>query len=274
MKWFIILFFIINCPRTGLALFSFRNACIANLKRIGATRVMKICSAIFALMLLAVPQSACADTNPRIACVGNLKEIDGAVYRWATENHIHETNSYSLSDGTIVKNLPRGVMPVCPAGGTYQPGKTLADWPRCTFHGSVEDMRQEFVEASRRQVRIQCAMGTVSIVMALFILRRLKRLQNDGLIAVPVCQLVTPSLMLVLGILAYQLPQYSLKPTYGIVGEIKYVSTAVFALVGFVTAIKAMRGARKSHVAVLGVLSVICLFLLLPAVGYSLRFFR
>jgi hypothetical protein len=34
MKWFIILFFIINCPRTGLALSSSKNACIANLKQI------------------------------------------------------------------------------------------------------------------------------------------------------------------------------------------------------------------------------------------------
>ncbi len=34
MKWFIILFFIINLPRTGLALSSSKNACIANLKQI------------------------------------------------------------------------------------------------------------------------------------------------------------------------------------------------------------------------------------------------
>ncbi len=240
-----------------------------------ARRIAKrVYSAIFALLLLAVNQSVRADTNPRIACMGNLKEIDGAVYRWATENHIHDTNSYSLNEAAIAKYFYQGVMPVCAAGGTYQPGKTVAHWPRCTFHGSVEDMRQEFVESSRRQVRIQCAMGAVSVVVALLMLRRLKRLQNDGLIAVPVCQFVTPCLMLALGILAYQLPQYSLKPTYGIVGEIEYVSTAVFALVGFVTAIKAIRGARKLHVAALGLLGMICFLLLLHIAGSSLRFFR
>src|SRR5579871_5747095 len=68
-----------------------------------------------------------------IACIANLKQIDGAVQEWALENKKVSTDSYSLTDPNILRYLKGSVLPICHQGGVYSAGKTVADVPKCSM---------------------------------------------------------------------------------------------------------------------------------------------
>ena len=73
--------------------------------------------------------------SARTACIANLKQIDGAVQQWALESKLTATDTYSLSDTTVLAYLKGSVLPVCPEGGRYLPGINVAASPRCTIGG-------------------------------------------------------------------------------------------------------------------------------------------
>jgi hypothetical protein len=68
------------------------------------------------------------------SCIANLKQIDGAASQWALENKKTSTDTYLLS-GDVLDYLKGSVLPSCPAGGFYSPGKTISDPPRCSVPG-------------------------------------------------------------------------------------------------------------------------------------------
>jgi len=70
---------------------------------------------------------------PRNACIANLKQIDGAVQQWALENK-KNSNAAPVMSG-VVQYLKGSVMPVCPLGGIYRPGRTVSDPPTCSVRG-------------------------------------------------------------------------------------------------------------------------------------------
>lgn len=74
--------------------------------------------------------------SPRGWCIGNLKQIDGAIQQWAYENKKEATDVPDLAGAASY--LKGGVLPVCPQGGSYRAGATVKDVPTCslaTTHG-------------------------------------------------------------------------------------------------------------------------------------------
>ena len=71
----------------------------------------------------------------RASCIANLKQIDGAVQQWALENKKTATDTYSLSDSTLLAYMKGSALPVCPDRGRYLPGTSVADSPRCSIGG-------------------------------------------------------------------------------------------------------------------------------------------
>lgn len=73
------------------------------------------------------------ERKTRGACIANLQQLDGAVQGWALENKKSSTDTHVFAD--YADYLKGSVIPICPRGGTYTPGKTVADIPRCSIPG-------------------------------------------------------------------------------------------------------------------------------------------
>ncbi len=73
------------------------------------------------------------NTRSRNPCIANLKQIDGAVQQWALENKQTATDTYSLSDPTLLAYIKGSALPECPQGGRYLPGTNVGSNPRCSL---------------------------------------------------------------------------------------------------------------------------------------------
>lgn len=73
--------------------------------------------------------------TPKDQCIYNLKMIDGAAQQWALENKKVSTDTYSLTDTDYLSYHRDSVLPVCPLGGRYSPGKDISGIPRCSVPG-------------------------------------------------------------------------------------------------------------------------------------------
>ena len=71
----------------------------------------------------------------QLECIANLKQIDGALQGWALENGKTLTDTYSLTDVTILAYLKGSVLPLCPLNGTYTRATNFADEPKCSIPG-------------------------------------------------------------------------------------------------------------------------------------------
>jgi hypothetical protein len=80
-------------------------------------------------------------SHPINGCTFNLRQMEGAAQQWALEHRVPETNSYSLD--ALRPYLKGRELPHCPSGGFYLPGRTLQDPPRCTLHGTVNNLRMD-----------------------------------------------------------------------------------------------------------------------------------
>ena len=69
----------------------------------------------------------------RIACIANLKQIDGAKATWALENKKTNTDIPTATDLYGVTNYIRDP-PICPRGGKYVLG-SVQQKPRCSIPG-------------------------------------------------------------------------------------------------------------------------------------------
>ena len=70
--------------------------------------------------------------NQRNACISNLRQIDGAKNEWALENG--KANGTPVTAADIAPYIQGGVLPKCPAGGTYTIGK-VGEKPTCSIPG-------------------------------------------------------------------------------------------------------------------------------------------
>ena len=73
--------------------------------------------------------------SPKNVCISNLKQVDGAVQRWALEASKTAMDTYSLTDTNLLSYLPDSVLPRCPLGGSYTAGTNVTDSPRCNVPG-------------------------------------------------------------------------------------------------------------------------------------------
>jgi hypothetical protein len=67
------------------------------------------------------------------SCIANLKQIDGAVQMWALDKQQAATNTYSLSDPTLLAYMKGSMLPECPRGGRYLRGTNVGDPPKCSL---------------------------------------------------------------------------------------------------------------------------------------------
>ena len=93
-------------------------------------RVLLYGGILVLLAAIAIPNFVKARaTECKSSCIANLKQIDGAIQQWALENQKKATDAPELAG--VMRYLKGSVLPVCPGGGTYHLGKTVADSPVC-----------------------------------------------------------------------------------------------------------------------------------------------
>lgn len=73
------------------------------------------------------------DTAQKNTCIANLRQIDSAMQQWVLENKKGGTDTYSLTDGSLLPFIKGSRLPVCPGGGTYNAGATVMILPTCTL---------------------------------------------------------------------------------------------------------------------------------------------
>ena len=112
-------------------------------------------------------QPAVATSTELGSCVNNLRILEGAAEQWSIEHTVAKTNAYSLSDTNIWQYLKNYTLPVCPGGGAYRAGKTIADEPSCDIHGTASDIRQEIERLTRRAERIDEMIAVAGIYVVL-----------------------------------------------------------------------------------------------------------
>src|SRR5215831_5646898 len=89
--------------------------------------IMIVVAIIGLLAAIAIPNFVRArTTSQQNACINNLRQYDGAVQQYALENKLASSATYTLGNlQPYIKLTSTGVLPVCPAGGTYAAGATV-----------------------------------------------------------------------------------------------------------------------------------------------------
>jgi prepilin-type N-terminal cleavage/methylation domain-containing protein len=97
--------------------------------------IMIVVAIVGILATIAIPNFVRARENSqKCVCISNLRQIDGAAQTWALENNKSKQDSYTLD--VLKSYLGRGMagmVPTCPAKGTYLPGATVGDAPTCSL---------------------------------------------------------------------------------------------------------------------------------------------
>ena len=114
---------------------------IRNSKKSGFTlvEIMIVVAIIGLLAAIAIPNFVKARTTSQAnACINNLRQMDGAAQQWALENKKASTDTYQLTDlNPYIKLTSANALPGCPGGGTYTPGSTVTNSPKCSLSGST-----------------------------------------------------------------------------------------------------------------------------------------
>ncbi len=96
--------------------------------------IMIVVAIIGLLAAIAIPNFVKARaTAQKNSCIANLKQIDGAAQQWALENKKAATDTYALTDTTVLAYLKGSLLPTCPGGGTYSAGTTVSGSPTCSL---------------------------------------------------------------------------------------------------------------------------------------------
>src|SRR5882672_10997446 len=100
-------------------------------KKAGFTlvEIMIVVAIIGLLAAIAIPNFVKARTTSQAnACINNLRQYDGAVQQYALETKLASSSAYTLSNlKPYIKLTSTGVLPTCPAGGTYTAGSTVTN---------------------------------------------------------------------------------------------------------------------------------------------------
>ena len=101
--------------------------------------IMIVVAIIGLLAAIAIPNFVRARTQSQAnACINHLRQYDGAVQQYALENKLASDGTYTLANlQPYIKLNASGALPVCPAGGTYNPGASVTNPPTCTLSGAT-----------------------------------------------------------------------------------------------------------------------------------------
>ena len=98
----------------------------------------------FAFFVLILAVTGCANhrrpdrTKASVgSCIGNLRQIDGAVQQWALDHHVSSNAVPTLDDVRVY--FGPGKLPSCPQGGTYSIGRA-GDRPTCSLGGPAHTL--------------------------------------------------------------------------------------------------------------------------------------
>ena len=145
-------------------------------------RLISRYSSTVAVLLFLLMPSAAATTTKEGVCANNLRMIHGAVEQWAMENKLARTDSYSLSDTNLLSYMKGGVIKSCPAGGVYSAGKSIADEPVCSIHGTESLLQRKL--GQRRPDPVELLLGAMLLCAgvggAFWILRSLSAQKNSS----------------------------------------------------------------------------------------------
>ncbi len=98
--------------------------------------IMIVVAIIGLLAAIAIPNFVKARTSAQQkACIANLKQIDGSVQQWALEYKKTTSDTYALTDTTLLAFLKGSALPTCPAGGAYTAGSNIGTNPTCNISG-------------------------------------------------------------------------------------------------------------------------------------------
>jgi prepilin-type N-terminal cleavage/methylation domain-containing protein len=99
--------------------------------------IMIVVAIIGLLAAIAIPNFVKArSTSQQNACINNLRQMDGAMEEYALEQKLNSTSTYTLSAiQPYIRLTSAGILPQCPAGGTYTAGATVTNGPTCSLSG-------------------------------------------------------------------------------------------------------------------------------------------
>jgi prepilin-type N-terminal cleavage/methylation domain-containing protein len=101
--------------------------------------IMIVVAIIGLLAAIAIPNFVRArTTSQKNACINNLRQYDAAMQQYALENSLASSATYVMNNLTnYVKLTSGGLLPACPAQGTYQQGANVTVSPTCTLSGGT-----------------------------------------------------------------------------------------------------------------------------------------
>jgi type II secretory pathway pseudopilin PulG len=89
--------------------------------------IMIVVAIIGLLAAVAVPNFLRARaTAQKNSFIANLRLVDSTVQQWAIENKRASTETYLLSDTSLLGYFKGSISPFCPGGGAYSPGDSIA----------------------------------------------------------------------------------------------------------------------------------------------------
>jgi len=99
--------------------------------------IMIVIAIIGLLAAIAIPNFIKArSTAQKNSCIANLRTIDSTVQTWALENKKQSTDTYALTDTTLLSYFKGSNAPYCPGGGNYTSGATVSSVPTCSLSGN------------------------------------------------------------------------------------------------------------------------------------------
>ncbi|NBV24039.1 MAG: prepilin-type N-terminal cleavage/methylation domain-containing protein [Proteobacteria bacterium] len=99
--------------------------------------IMIVVAIIGLLASIAIPNFIKARTTAqKNSCIANLRNIDSTVQTWALENKKQSTDTYALTDTTLLSYFKGSNSPYCPGGGSYSAGANVAAVPTCSLSGN------------------------------------------------------------------------------------------------------------------------------------------
>lgn len=95
--------------------------------------IMIVLAIIGIVAVVSIPNYMKArDTSQKNTCINNLRSIDRMTQQWAFEKNKVGTDTYSLTDPSLLAHFKGSSLPVCPGDGSYSAGATLSDEPTCS----------------------------------------------------------------------------------------------------------------------------------------------
>jgi type IV pilus assembly protein PilA len=96
--------------------------------------IMIVVAIIGIVALISIPNYVRSrNETQKNVCINNLRTIDRLTQQWAFENQKLASDSYSLTDSTLLSHFKGSVLPICPGDGSYSPGATVAVEPTCSL---------------------------------------------------------------------------------------------------------------------------------------------